>query len=173
MEKINSKDNLIRLMTMYKDLVFSVCVKLTGDYFVAEDITQETFIAAYEHFEDFDGQSEKAWLCRIASNKCIDYKRSAAMRSIATTEEELPEVLDNSNTPLQLYLNNEVMANLDSCCQALSPPYDLVARLHFIEGMTAREIADKTDTNLKTVQTQIYRAKEMLRKSIRKEDLLT
>ena len=47
-------------MDQYKNLVFSVCLKLTGDHFTAEDITQETFIAAYRHLEDFDGRDEKA-----------------------------------------------------------------------------------------------------------------
>ena len=63
MEKIDSKEQIIRLMNQYKNLVFSVCLKLTGDYFVAEDITQETFLSAYEHWQDFDGAAEKAWIC--------------------------------------------------------------------------------------------------------------
>ena len=41
---IDPKDNVIRLVNAYKDLVFSIALKLTGDYFAAEDITQETFI---------------------------------------------------------------------------------------------------------------------------------
>ena len=73
MEKINEKDNLIRLIKEYQNLVFSICLKLTNDYFVAEDLTQETFLTAYQHLSEFDGKAEKAWLCRIASNKCIDY----------------------------------------------------------------------------------------------------
>ena len=62
MGKTDSKEKLIELMSTYKNLVFSVCLKLTGDYFAAEDITQETFISAYEHINEFDGSSEKAWL---------------------------------------------------------------------------------------------------------------
>ena len=46
---------------------------MTADYFAAEDLAQETFLSAYEHFRNFDGSNPKAWLCRIATNKCIDY----------------------------------------------------------------------------------------------------
>ena len=81
-ENIDSKENLIRLISQYQNLVFSICLKLTGDYFAAEDLTQETFLAAYRHIEEFDGLAEKAWLCRIASNKCIDYRREAARRLV-------------------------------------------------------------------------------------------
>ena len=42
-EKIDSKENLIRLVEQYQNLIFSICLKLTGDYFTAEDLTQETF----------------------------------------------------------------------------------------------------------------------------------
>ena len=52
MGNTDSKEKLIELMSTYKNLVFSVCLKLTGDYFAAEDITQETFISAYEHINE-------------------------------------------------------------------------------------------------------------------------
>ena len=108
MENIDSKENLIRLVNQYKNLVFSVCLKLTGDYFVAEDITQETFILAYTHYESFDGNAEKAWICRIASNKCIDYQRQAARRLTYMPEEELlEERMSTSEDPLQMYLNTD------------------------------------------------------------------
>ena len=48
MGEIDSKEKLIELMSQHKNLVFSVCLKMTGDYFAAEDITQETFISAYD-----------------------------------------------------------------------------------------------------------------------------
>ena len=87
-ENIDVKENLIRLVQQYQNLIFSICLKLTGDYFTAEDLTQETFVLAYQHYEDFDGRDEKAWLCRIASNKCVDYQRAAARRMIPTTQED-------------------------------------------------------------------------------------
>ncbi|MFR6393486.1 MAG: RNA polymerase sigma factor [Roseburia sp.] len=53
-----------QMVHKYQNLVFSICVKMTGDYFAAEDLTQETFLSAYRHKEEFDGKNEKAWLCR-------------------------------------------------------------------------------------------------------------
>lgn len=173
MEKIDTKDNLIRLIDQYQNLVFSICLKLTGDYFAAEDLTQETFLAAYTHWNDFDGQAEKAWLCRIASNKCIDYKREASRRMVPTLEEEMPETEPPmQNEPLKTVMNHEVMRQLEHCCGELDPPYRETARAYFLEGKTAREISDRSGVGLKTVQTRIYRAREMLKKSYGKE-LLT
>ena len=171
MVKIDSKDNLIRLVNAYRNLIFSICLKMTGDYFTAEDITQETFILAYQHYKDFDGNNEKAWICRIASNKCIDYLRMAERRSIPTPREEMPEKVSNAGNPLTLYENREIIEKLTEVCRRLPNAYTEVAVSHFVKGQTANEIAERTGENLKTVQTRIRRSKEMLKEYIRKEDL--
>lgn len=172
MENINSKDNFIRLIEQYQNLVFSICLKMTGDYFAAEDLAQETFLAAYKHLDEFDGQSEKAWLCRIAGNKCIDYHRASARRMIPTPEEEMPEgKLKDTHTPLQTVMNHEVMGELRRCCEELLPPYKEVAQMHFIEGQSAKQISERTGIGINTVQTRIYRAREKLKISYRKEML--
>lgn len=167
---IDSKENFIELIQQYQNLVFSICLKLTGDYFAAEDLAQETFISAYQHRDEFDGENEKAWICRIASNKCIDYKRAAARRVVPTIEEELPkDYLIDSEEPLQKILNREVLEEFKECCKALPPPYNTIALQHFGEGKPAKEIAKQLGMNVHTVQTQIYRAREKLKKSLRKE----
>ena len=172
MGKTDSKEKLIELMSTYKNLVFSVCLKLTGDYFAAEDITQETFISAYQHMSELEGGSEKAWLCRIASNKCIDYLRAAERRSVATPNDELPQTEALSRDgPLEQYVTADIVKSFRDSCDGLPEPYRTPARLHFEEGLTAKEISLRTGTPLKTVQSHIYRAKEMLKKKIRKEDL--
>lgn len=173
METIDSKENLIRLVNQYKNLVFSICLKMTGDYFVAEDITQETFISAFKNGQEIKEDTEKAWLARVATNKCIDWKREAARRSISFPEEEMPERADDdSNNPLNCYLCKDTEEKLLEACESLKPPYNEIAKLYFSKGLTAKEISEKTGTGLKTVQTQIYRAKDMLKQRIRKEDLL-
>ena len=170
MEKIDSKQNLIRLIEQYQNLVFSLCLKLTGDYFAAEDLTQETFLSAYRHMETFDGQAEKAWLCRIASNKCVDYMRSSNRRAVPVAEEELPEQAANpQEEPLGRVLNQEILAEFSAACEALKSPYREVATEHFIRGKPAVEIAEETKVSVNTVKTQIYRARELLKKSLGKE----
>ena len=172
MEKIDAKDNFIRLIHQYQNLIFSICLKLTGDYFVAEDLAQETFVTAYQHWSEFDGENEKAWLCRIASNKSIDYKRAAARRMIVTEDAKLPqEALIDYNEPVQKVLNKEILEELEKCCKELSPPYHQIAVQYFLEGKSAKEIAEQSDVNLHTVQTQIYRTREKLKKLFRKEIL--
>lgn len=167
---IDSKDNFIRLIEKYQNLVFSICLKLTGDYFAAEDLAQETFLAAYKHLDQFDGQSESGWLCRIASNKCIDYHRASARKMIPTPEDEMPEgKLKVEDTMFRDITNRQVMEELRRCCEELLPPYKDVALMYFLEGKTAKEISEQTGVGINTVQTRIYRAREKLKISYRKE----
>ena len=173
MGKIKSKENLIRLVEQYKNLVFSLCLKLTGDYFISEDITQETFISVYEHWDSFDGDSEKAWVCRIASNKCIDYLRDKNRKALASFEEgEEEQIPDCESEPLNQVLCKEVLETLLVACEELKEPYNKVSKMYFADGLKAREISEKLGIPLKTIQTQILRSKELLKKKIRREDLL-
>lgn len=170
MEKIDSKETLIRLISQYQNLIFSICLKLTKDYFVAEDLTQETFLSAYKHLNQYSLEAEKAWLCRIASNKCIDYLRAAARRDIITEEEVIHSLEQPAREePMRQVLNSEILEELRFCCNALSPPYREVAIAHFMDGKTAKEIAQESQTNINTVKSHIHRAREMLKKSYRKE----
>ena len=152
------------LIDSYQHLIFSVCYKMTADYFASEDLTQETFLSAYSHLGDFDGKHEKAWLCRIAANKCLDYLQSAGRRSIPTENVGEDEVSTYEQTPENTLLEKEVRETLLDRCRSLKPPYDEIAKAYYYDELDAAEIAVQRGTKLKTVQTQIYRARSMLKK---------
>lgn len=69
------------------------------------------------------------------------------------------------------YIEAELRQELYQCCSQLKPPYRDVALDYFYNEMDIGEIVAKTGKNVKTLQTQIYRAKAMLKKLYRKEDL--
>ena len=168
--KIDSKENFIKLIQQYQNLVFSICLKLTGDYFTAEDLAQETFLSVYRCGNIPEEQAEKAWICRIATNKCIDYLRASKRRVVPVAEEELPEQTASSlEEPLARVLNRELLAEVAAACEELKPPYREVAAEYFVRGKPAAEIAKETKVSVNTVKTQIRRAREMLKKSLGKE----
>lgn len=142
---------------------------MTRDYFIAEDLTQETFLSAYRNADSFDGENVKAWLCRIATNKCIDYQRQAARRITPADDTELEHIESGSRLPEDLIMEKEVINELRSKCELLKPPYDEVAIMYFCEERKVEEIAVMKQKNLKTIQTQVYRARAMLKKLYRKE----
>lgn len=169
MDSIEHETKILELMDRYQNLILSICYKLTQDYFAAQDLTQETFLSAYQHLNSFDGNNEKAWLCRIASNKCVDYLRQAQRKQIPTQREKMeliqPEAVDVAvNDPAWKVLEKDVQQELLRNCRRLKPPYDEIAYQYFYLERPAEEIAALQKKNKKTVQTQIYRARELLRK---------
>lgn len=172
MEGISAQARLADMINHYQKLIFSVCYKLTGDYFAAEDLAQETFLSAYRRLDDFDGTNEKAWLCRIATNKSIDYLRSAGRRQVPTEEDFFHTQEEKRGSPEQTCIENEIRQRLTDCLSRLKPPYDEIARAYYLEERSAEEIADRRKQKLKTIQTQIYRARDMLRKMYGKEEFI-
>lgn len=140
---------------------------MTGNPFDAQDLTQETFLSAYQKLADFDGEHERAWICRIATNKCLDYLKSAERKAEPSQEEAFTEVTDRTANPELQYLLAESKQEVLDLCRQLSPPYDEIARMHFYEEKSVREIAEEKGRNIRTVQTQVYRAKGLLKKRMK------
>lgn len=163
-DKINAKDKLSEMIGQYQNLVFSICIRMTQDYFVAEDLTQETFLSAFRSLSEFDGTNEKTWLCKIATNKCLDYCKAAARREVASEDNVFEEQTSPNESLERDYLEKEMWESLERKCRSLGPPYDEVAVRYFVKEQNAQEIAMETGINVKTIQTQVYRARAMLRR---------
>lgn len=148
----------------YGNLVWSICYKFTNDYFEAQDLTQDTFLAVYNHLPSFDGRNERAWICRIAANKGLDYVKQA-QRRIQPEEDTFFSLLESGQKSAEEeILERDTKERLYEACRSLKSPYNEVAVDYFFKEMTAAEIAVVRNKKEKTVQTQIYRAKAMLKK---------
>ena len=107
-----TEEKLSELIDTYDKLVFSICYKLTGDYFMAEDLMQETFLSAFQKYDSFDGSNEKAWICRIATNKSIDYMRSAGRRSVPTEDAFFELAVEQRGSPEEICMEEEIKERL-------------------------------------------------------------
>lgn len=172
-EEMPEKDKeFIELLNKYERLAFSVCYKITGNYFDAEDMTQETFLSVYKSLENFDGTNPGGFITRIAVNKCLDYLKRADRRAVPVEDEVLVQNSSCVLSPEREIIQEEARYQLLDTCNNLKPPYNEIATQYYCNGKTALQIANDSGKKLKTVQTQIRRAKLMLQKKIRKEDLL-
>ncbi|MBQ2775664.1 MAG: RNA polymerase sigma factor [Clostridia bacterium] len=167
MVNIVHEEKLKQLMGDYGKLVFSICYRLVNDYFTAEDLTQDTFVSAFTSLDRFDGQNEKAWLTRIATNKCLDHLKSAAQRTKPCESDELEFRAGASPLLEDEYIKSQLSADVRKACEELREPYRSVAIEYFCEDKPLSLIAKQTGEPLKTVQTRAYRAKKMLRENLK------
>lgn len=165
-------ENFKQLVIKYEKLVLSICYQFVHDSQLAEDLAQDTFISAYTHMDSCPNGAEKPWLARIAANKAKDYLKSAYNRRVCQsdmTEETLPDSarLFSSCEPENICITNEGVNAVKEKIYGLKEPYLMVSVMFFLEQRTVEEIARQLDRPPKTIHTQLYRAKMMLRKSIK------
>lgn len=155
----------------YKSLILSVCHRYVRDFHEAENLTQETFLSAYKSFDKFEGDSYKAWLVKIATNKCLDFLRKPAVkREESTQDDELYNLIKDSSVSAESEAEaNQTIETVKKMCSDLKEPYSSVAYMYYIQQMTFEEIALRQKIPKKTVQTQLYRARDKLRVGIKEK----
>lgn len=171
MEEIYQNSYFEDLLTKYEKLVFSICYRMTNNYFDAQDLTQETFISVYKVMESFDEKNEKAYITRVATNKCLDHLKRAERRTMPSEDEELERGSPPVDSAEKQVMEIVVMEQLEKCCNRLKEPYKTVAYEYFYKEKTAKEIAEHINANVHTVQTQIRRVRKVLRTQWDKEEL--
>lgn len=157
-----------RLVEQYERLIFTICYQLVPDYQEAQNLTQDTFVAAFAHIDTVREENLKAWLARIASNKAKDYLKSAYNRRVSLSEDmsELDR-MRAEQSPELLYLSGEKTEYIQQTIYNLKEPYHKVSVLFFLQEKTVNEISQILKRPKKTIQTQIYRARTMLQKQLK------
>lgn len=147
----------------YEKLVFTVCYQLVKDYGEAQNLTQDTFLSAYQHIDEYQGDNYKPWLIRIASNKSKDFLRSAYHRKVDTTDEWEALPMETQKSAEQEAVSKDTARLIAEIIQAMEEPYRKVSVLYFLEEKPLPEIARILDRPPKTVETQLYRARKKLK----------
>jgi RNA polymerase sigma-70 factor (ECF subfamily) len=86
--KAGDNDAFEALIGPYRHELQVHCYRILGSVQDAEDVLQETLLAAWQAIDGFDGRSLRAWLYRIATNRCRNYLRDASRRPIGATMPE-------------------------------------------------------------------------------------
>lgn len=153
-----------QMVQRYQNLVYTVCHQLVPDEGEAQDLTQETFLAAWRASDRCPPGYEKQWLARIAANKAKDYLRSAWMRKMSTPGDEVlalqgaPPETDPAQQVLEQLSEQELVALILN----LREPYKTPCRLVLLKRRTAAEAARLCCRPQKTVEAQVYRGRKLL-----------
>lgn len=158
-----------KLVAQYQELVFNVAYRIMGDADVAEDVGQETFIAAYQNLKAFRGGSFKSWLIRVATNRCYDELRRRKRRpqtsldAIMDENESFAFLRSPADSPETHRQRVELALVIERCLQDLPDEQRIVTVLGDVEGYDYQEIATITRSSLGTVKSRLSRARAKLR----------
>lgn len=103
-------------------------------------------------------------MCTIAANKCRDFLKSKEKNAVSLSEEDFDHLEDERYSPEDIILEKEMEEQVQWLCSKLKEPYKTVAINYFCKDLKLSEVAANTGQNLKTLQMQLYRAKQLLRK---------
>jgi RNA polymerase sigma-70 factor (ECF subfamily) len=159
------------LYDRYGDLVYSVSLRVVGDTYVAEDVTQDVFVRVWRRPEQFDLRRGKfvTWLLSVARNRSIDHRRSQARRmrhEAAPSVEEEEDVLpseDSRDDPAAATVLSDECAAVRAALDVLPPEQKLAIQLAYFGGLTQQEIANKLGQPLGTVKTRIRLGMQKMR----------
>ena len=157
------------LVSKYQRQVHAYAFRKTGDFHIAEDITQETFLEAYQNLEKLrEPMKFSAWLFGIANHLCIAWFRknrstSELLRNNYTIKTDTDTysryvALENERDTLeaQRELAQQLLSKLKESDRQL-------ITLHYFEEMTSAEISNYLDVSQNTIKSRLRRAKQRLR----------
>lgn len=145
------------LYDKHANSIFRYCLKILGDYSLAKDAMQETFIKIYEHRESYSEIKFKAYIFKIAKNTCLNYHRS---------KREYVEFVEGTRP--QTYNEDFILKEfIDKSIDKLPESYKEVIILREYEEMTYDEIADVLNLDLNLVKIRVHRARKILKQLLK------
>ena len=166
------------LVKHYDRRVFRMAKQITQNDDDAEDVLQETFLKAFTHLDNFQGNSKfYTWLVRIAVNEALMKLRKRRSdrtvpldEPIDTGEDEMVrEIAVWDENPEDRYSREELANILDEAVQSLKPAYRTVFILRDIEELTIEETAEALNLSISAVKSRLLRARLQLREKLTRQ----
>jgi len=139
----------------YADMVRRVCFIYLRNYADVEDAFQDVFLKLMQSETKFEDEEHiKAWLCRVAINKCKDMCKSFFRKNVSSIED------------IEIPFEDKVESDVMTAVLSLPPKYKDVVYLFYYEDYTVPEIAKLLGIKENTIYSNLHRARELLKKEL-------
>ncbi|HEV2645189.1 MAG TPA: RNA polymerase sigma factor [Acidobacteriaceae bacterium] len=152
-----------RLIETHQRMVFSIALRIAGEYSNAEEIAQDVFLELYRSGERLTGEDHvRYWLRRAATHKSIDSLRRKALRPEAAAEEWIEEQHGGSEGPEGSSFGRGVQ--LETLLRGLPEAMRVVVVLRYQEEMLPEEIASMLGQSVASVKSHLRNGLKLLRR---------
>ena len=169
-----TEDKFLVLVDEYKAQIYHHTLYLLGNCEDAEDITQETFIKAWEHRAKLRPRTIRSWLLKCAQNLCFNLlKRNQFQTPLMEGDDAEFEALLQIHTgrsnppPDEIIIKQELKDFVRCAIRKLPPDMRVVIIMRELDGMSFKEIAKVTKQREGTVRSTACRARKKLRELLR------
>ncbi|MEL7041734.1 MAG: sigma-70 family RNA polymerase sigma factor [Pseudomonadota bacterium] len=144
-------------------IVFRVAYRMLQDRAEAEDVTQETFLRAWNVLPNWQPKAKfSTWACTVATNLCRDRLR----KKKPVLMDELPERVDTALRPEEALASQQAQASIEAKIAALPDRQREALSLCALEGMSNIEAAAVMDVSVRALESLLARARRTLRASL-------
>lgn len=158
------------LIDRHAAAIVNLAYRMVGNRAEAEDLAQETFLAAFKSLSTFRSDSKfSTWLYRIATNKCKDWlrvKRPGQGRHDVDADESLDVHLAEERTPELLLSQQQVAMELEQAIQRLPPLYREAFILKHVEGLSYEEMKAIVGVGTDTLKMRVYKGRVQLSREL-------
>lgn len=147
----------------YMRQAFQLAYRVVGHREDAEDLVQESFLAAHQYLDSYDSERPFGpWLMRIVLNRGSNLRRSRTRRE---TEPEV-DAVSTAPSALEESERSETRVMLTRALATLSERQRMIVTLFDVDGMTSSEIGDMLDLSAGTVRWHLHEARKILRTAL-------
>jgi len=158
------------LMGLYRDTIYFMLVKMTGNVDDAEDLTLEAFGKAFKNLSQYTPDyAFSTWLFKIASNNCIDFMRKKKKNVLANDNYDdvsesyhVKSMASEGLDPEENLIKSQKIELMRKVVEKLKPRYKKLIQLRYFDEYSYEEICEELDLPLGTVKAQLFRAREFL-----------
>lgn len=159
------------LVDRYKEMIFTLALKMIKNREEAEEISQDTFIKIYNSLNKFKGDSKfSTWIYKIAYNTCLDRlkknKKEENTISIDEFSDHLVKTLDNALGALE---DKERKQTIQNCLNLLSREESFLLTLYYFDDQNLDEIAEIMDINSNNAKVKLFRSRKKLAVILKKQ----
>lgn len=159
------------LLNNYRDTLYFMMLKMTGNATDAEDLTIEAFGKAFRNLSQYTPDyAFSTWLFKIAANNCIDFLRKNKRLQFADEtfideengESSLSAIPSGGPDPEEKVIEKQKIKLMHEVVGKLKPHYRLLIELRYFKEWSYEEIATELDLPVGTVKAQLFRARDFL-----------
>ncbi len=160
------------LVDCYKDLVFTLAIRMLKHREEAEEVSQDTFIKVYKALPKFKGDSKlSTWIYKVAYNSCLDrIKKNKKHYNDVAIDSFTEHQIKTADNALDALEEKEQQKTIQDCLQQLASKDSFLLSLFYFEELSLEEISHIVNMEANTVKVNIHRARKRLA-SLLKEKL--
>ncbi len=152
------------LIEKYKDMVFTLAIRVTKSREEAEEVSQDSFIKAFKSLDRFKGDAKfSTWLYKIAYNNCMDrVKKNARKYNTGTIDEVVENRIKATEDTMQTIERKERAELMQLCLQELPEDERSILWMFYYEELSLKEIIEVTSLSQANLKVKLHRARKKL-----------